>query len=88
VNQLCVGLHISAAATGNAGLCIAAVVKGCAWACKGSSLVFVRSVREIAVSPALLAFGDCGPRRASGESLCAGPLQFGAEESVLPWIDV
>jgi hypothetical protein len=36
----------------------------CAWACKGSSLAFVRAIREIAASRPVLAFGDCRQLRA------------------------
>ena len=87
-HQLCVSVHISAAAAGNAGAKCCSCRRSCAWACKRSSLVCVCSVREIAVSSALVGFVDCGPYRASGEELCAEPLQFGVEQSILPSIGV
>jgi hypothetical protein len=45
----------------------AVLTASCAWACKGFSLICVRSMRGVAAPPAVLAFRDCGQLRASGE---------------------
>src|SRR5690242_7291500 len=61
--------------------------RSCASACKGPCLVCVHSMRGVAASP-VLAFGECGQLRVSGESLFAGPFRFGSEELFLASVAV